>query len=85
MPGRKRHASGLHLKLASAPCDEAIVGKTHSHFAEIHFKTRQEGFVANETVCDPERMRIQRTANGDTISAMTIPAEILHRCESTCA
>jgi hypothetical protein len=80
MPGRQCPRSNLHVKFATAPCDDSLVLKPQLQTAERDFEPGGVFIVSNEQIRYAQRKRIERAAGRNTKLAKARAAYILQRC-----
>ena len=71
-------------RLTPAPRDHALIFQTYSQTAECDFKSSVRFVVADEKICDAQRMPVKGAANRDTELAKTISAKILNAGQKSC-
>ena len=81
--GRQRFRSNAHIEFAAAPCDKPVIGEPQLRAAERDFNSSSRFVIADEEICDSERVRVERAADGDAELPLAGAAKVLHARQET--
>src|SRR2546423_907512 len=83
MTWRKIVVPNSSLEFVSARRDEPFIFKPQPHSAQSQLEAGGSFIVANQCVCHPHGVTVQRAAERNTGLAVTNAPQVLHRCQKS--